>query len=1065
MSALIKILENTNEVGFCSRIVKLQGGKYEKTSKKDEKEKNIVNRPRKWLDYFNDIVKDELKDTNSNKYNIINNNSEIAIPLLKNHINCGLLLNNPFDFQLNAKNAWYEEKKKPIKELSKKNMYLNMQRGAFLRGKRIKNNKITFDDLIWDAKLKKYVNIRDHQFHKDVNNLHYTKQAYNELIHEKKNNILKKNNKNNVIEFKGQKQNASLKKHMDLKNNCPNKLGYQERDERIRNKNFWICGFNNCDRRNKKSNNKNVQIGDKRTYIDGDKNNYEHNYVHSPDENIIKKVFERDLSTIECEVENEIRFQSESIKNVLIKDKYDNIIMIQDKECGKIKLVANKNIEIGDVIFIEDCFLETSIDLDGLWATFNSLNNEQKIQLNYITEFININKNNKKKDIEKCHQNKNRYISYQDRAKSDYQNDYILDRPSNFEEKEEGNIYKHSFPNIGFSEDDVPKMDTEKINLTRVESSKADFFKRETTDDDQYINNLIKFESFTDILKNSFISPKDQNNILLFKKAYFISHSCFPNSSYCFMDNNKICFIAMRKINMYDEISISFINELYASIEYRKKKLSDIKNISCSCNRCLQIIDENSNILCSFCKYVYVKKIVDEQYKNAIETKNELLLANEKYKLGGQLAESFGVNTLGQTPKKTESVDNGNMQSKEINDNIYMSKINYSQSPNKRNNMSDNMQYLNINNYACQSESLKEYKEANEKNKYYKNQTYSDNLCEIVNDIKNNPSSFPEKINNYISLSAQGNNRICNNENRFEKDYHIFQKSDLLNSALLDNNSDDAKRKNEVQANYKLPKVSSLENNINLDSNLLDILNTKNVEEQIGYCKLHNNNTWKCDRCIENISEYSIPLSSEALFIKEYTIIKEKINNEKCDIESIISKIEKSLLYVIAILGKKHWLYAAFNYLIADLCFSLCNNNHIDCNGYNNSSRCKVHKKCDVPSKELLLKGFKSFHNFLDFIQINCPYTIHTDLVPLVLKFLIILIYTYNYESFYDFAKSGFLELIKQKYGAWDISYISLLYSFKICCEQINNSGPQNIKILFSLAELARINMNTNHFY
>lgn len=889
-----------------------------------------------------------------------------------------------------------------------------------------------------------------------------------------------------MIEFKEQKQNPFLESHMNLKNICPNKLDYQERDDRIRNNGFWLCGFNSCDRRNKKSNNKNVQIVGTHTYIGDDKkiedsrvnkNSCEQNYAHYSDENIIKNVFERDIRTIGYEVENEIIFQSESIKNALTKDKYDNIIMIQDKECDKIKLVANKNIEIGDVIFIEDCFLETSIDLNDLWKTFNSLNNEQKTQLNYITEFININKKNKKKDIEIYNQNKNsilkkhdqngdknRYISYQDRDRSNYESDYIIERLSNFREIKEGNTYKHNLSNIGSSEVYVPKMDTEKINSTIIESSKADFFKRKTTDDEQYINNLIKFEAFTDILKNSFISPKNKNNILLFKKAYFLNHSCFPNSSYCFMDNNKICFIAMRKINMYDEISISFINELYASIEYRKKKLSDIKNTSCSCNRCLQIIDENRNILCSFCKYVYVTNKIDEQYKKAMETKNKLLLENEKYNFGGQSVGSFGVNTLEQIPNKTKPVGNGNMQSEEVNDNIYMNNINYLKSANKRSNMFDNTTNIKINNYAYRSESLKGYKKENEENKYYKHQTYFGNMGEMTRGIKNDSGSSPENFNNYIPFSTQGNNRICNKENKFEKDDHIFQKSNLLNSALLDSNSDGTKRKNKMRPNYKLPKVSSLENNINLDSNLLDILNTKNVEEQIGYCKLHNNNTWKCDRCIENISEYSIPLSSESLFIKEYTIIKEKINNEKCDIESIISKIEKSLLYVIAILGKKHWLYAAFNYLIADLSFSLYNN-HIDYSDYNNCSCYKDHKKSDIPSQAILLKGFKSFHIFLDFIQINCPYTIHTDLVPLVLKFLIILIYTYNYESFYDFAKSGFLELIKQKYGPWDISYISLLYSFKICYEQINNSGTQNIKILFSLAELAKSNMSTNHFY
>lgn len=192
MSTLIKILENTSEFGFCSRVVKLQGGKYEKNSKKDERQKNIANHPRKWLDYFNDIVKDELKDVNSKKYDIINNNSEAIIPLLKNHISCGLLLNNPFDFKLNAKSAWYEDKKKIIKEQTKKNRYLNMQKDAFLKGKRIKNNKITFDDLIWDNKLKRYVNIRDQQCHKDVNGLQYTKQTYNELNHKKKKTIQKK---------------------------------------------------------------------------------------------------------------------------------------------------------------------------------------------------------------------------------------------------------------------------------------------------------------------------------------------------------------------------------------------------------------------------------------------------------------------------------------------------------------------------------------------------------------------------------------------------------------------------------------------------------------------------------------------------------------------------------------------------------------------------------------------------------------------------------------------------------------------------------------------------------
>ncbi|SOV25545.1 conserved Plasmodium protein, unknown function [Plasmodium sp. DRC-Itaito] len=80
-------------------------------------------------------------------------------------------------------------------------------------------------------------------------------------------------------------------------------------------------------------------------------------------------------------------------------------------------------------------------------------------------------------------------------------------------------------------------------------------------------------------------------------------------------------------------------------------------------------------------------------------------------------------------------------------------------------------------------------------------------------------------------------------------------------------------------------------------------------------------------------------------------------------------------------------------------------------------------------------------------------------LVPLVLKFFIICIYTGNYNTIYNLVTSGFLELIKQKYGSWDVSYICLQRAFKMCYDHMNNRKPVDRATILTLADIANNNI------
>ncbi|KAI4839341.1 SET domain protein [Plasmodium brasilianum] len=1195
MSKLSKIFENKNEIGFCSCVIKLQEKAVEENKCNDKKKKK--KKFRIWVDYFKDIVKDDLKGLNTPKLLDLKNNIELPRTVLKNK-HSDVLLYNPFDFDFGN----IKEKKKYISLKNKPNV-------SFLCKE--KKKKLTFDDLVWNSKLKKYVFSQESKYDKNGKNM--------KDMHIDNCGLFEKRNKS-CTGFYNSKEAVSTQGNMQLlqskqiylkggykrgglglklsvgeyhKGGLSKYVGTQAQTQTEAHEikcssapSSYIMGLQDSKiKENSKFKKENKNYGKE---------------FNRGSMDVTSKVFCNNIDETAENIKKAILSESAKLKNEIMEQKHDNILMIQDEKSCRVKIVANKKIEIGQVIFIEECLLETSILINDLWDTYNILNDDQKKNLDHISQLMNMGKNSgKRKD--------NKYIL---RGNSEKIN-------NTYHSMNDDSLYSNIQNDHGRKNSSTHKIFEEEISQNR--SFKWDGYQyeeRKNTIDlknNIFINNLMKFEAFTDILKNSFISPSDKSKIMLFKNGSFLNHSCFPNACYSFIEKNKICFLAMRTINMYDEITISITNELYASIEYRKRKLNEVKNFFCTCNRCLQIIDEESNILCSVCKYSYVSRKINQKYVASMKKINEKGVEDTLYECGqlkhetnsghvnlndvitnlcdsndhsndssflcildcpqkaehssdyladrrnkntqvrcnangvwvhsedrGHVCSSVGRGTATRAACCNKCKDkirscavsqNENYNGEISEDFIRPSEPYQSENENKLVSNSNNSYNNNNNNNGNKSYSINNNSHSNSNNSHSNsnnshsnsNNSHSNSNNSHSNSYKRElkwvpgmpPAEYSAFLRNQqidhlqkfmfkdIHKAQKVHNLKCKqgrecyvNHNKKKKTYltsllpsyemnnEKTQPKDIVYSNILcnclhmqlpigDTNFErkvsmptKSKRSNDMiktdvclennGMDKELLKILNFEKSINLDNNLVHLLSIKKEgEKKVGYCKFHNSGEWICDTCNDAIPECAIPLDSENYFIMEYKIVKEKISSNKFYFESIINKIEKTLLYIVAILGEKHWLYAAFNYLVADLCFSYYYNSISN----NSNNRNKINSL----KKEYLLKSFNSFNIFLYFIQIKCPHSIHTDLVPLVLKFLIICIYTCNYKTYYNFTRSGFLELIKQKYGSWDITYLSLLYSFKICYQEINNTISARRDILLMLAGMAKTNMLQCH--
>ncbi|SPJ10175.1 SET domain protein, putative [Plasmodium sp. DRC-Itaito] len=1129
-----KLLENKKEIGFCSCVIKVK----EKKGIEENKDINS-NNAKVWLEHFNDIMSEDMKNMMNNKnrlklhksLNLIN-----KLQLCNNRVGCkniNVLLNNPFGFDLN------KIVHKRIKEKENENNNNNFDDDKVNISTELSRNntKVSYDDYIWNNEMKRYMSLKEsqivYQFNGrnskrnktcfDIcNSSHHNRSMRDKMEILKSENLYINNNYDDNNRYNISLRNVNMNNNLSISKKKEESTIFNNNNNKEHAKTEAYLKIS--------SNKKKKQNITYDSNYENRLNNYNYHDVY------INQKEKKDV------LNNEIFNESYDIKYKTIQQNYNNILIIQDKNNKKAKIVANKKVEVGQILFIEHELLETAILFDDLWETFNMLNENQKKQIDYIihlkyykSEYDNITNINNNEPVikEDVYLEEKKYIPYRNdnNIYNHHRNKNIITNENVTVFKEFANNNNNSNSNNSNNNNNNSNSNNSNNNNSNNNNSNnnnSNIYKKSINNsrNDTFINKLMQFEKFTDVLKNSFISSSNRSKIKLFKHASFLNHSCFPNASYCFIDDKNICLLAMRTINMYDEITISLINELYTSIQYRNEKLNRIKNITCSCNRCLQIIDEERNILCAVCKYSYVSKKINKKYvsrimyqqkdfkenddKNEIDRKNqshnnnflkhntlnrgeidimnntpnyknkEIFDENNLYKYSNTTNynkthlkeyEYNNISDLGKNNIAAENIEGNIIYPSDITyanflNNSENSKIHNTDNINKSQNLLFGMKYKISQNKLDHAKKLDEisieqyiphnnksiHNICNNKNFCSTNENpYEFNKSKIELIIKNNikkrlyekdkiedPNMFNSE-NALLSATALYNNKNNNKHNN----KHNNKYSNIKNCACNNNNNTDIEENGCLtnnNINLNVIYNSHLPLSIKLKNNFLHILNVKNAEdEKIGYCKFVNNEEWICTICNNSISEYVMPLKSEYFFIIQYNTIKEKINTNNFELPLLISNIEETLSYIISILGEKHWLYASFNYIIADICFSLYTTNSLN--------------------KNYISTCFNAFYNFFYFIQIQCPQAIHTDLVPLVLKFFIICIYTGNYNTIYNLATSGFLELIKQKYGSWDVSYICLQRAFKMCYEHMNNRKIIDRSTILTLADIANNNI------
>ncbi|CAA9987370.1 SET domain protein, putative [Plasmodium knowlesi strain H] len=1068
--------DNPNEVEFCCRVIKWQGKNNEcKNNQRNERS------PKVWLDYYNDVVRDDLKDIKVNTLFNVKRDMLTKRVYPKNK-NSALLLHNPFDFSL---------KKKHNRNEGKSNSGV---KSAHCNVSTERKKKIFFEDFVWNNELKRYVKLeridgRQHKKHGE-----HAMQSGAPRQGANCGKSIRRSNScmgldNRAGPINNQTNGASQQKYTCLSGACAlatyqQKNGFAEIPEPpVEESNVRRCfypggaqkeysnghpgatpnGYPNDHPNGYPNDHPNGYPND---HPNGYPNDHPNGYPHerhrvdpiaarsagrlddrSADPSAFLAAYQRGYEGAEPrtytssnynaavatypnapttdvahriseELKTMILEKSQALKNDTMRNNHgENILMVQDEKTGRAKIVANKRIEIGQVIFIEECVLETSILLENLWDTFYSLDNDQKTKLDKICEYMNMGKENRRGTH--MHTGVSPRVAEEELPKLV---SILTDGSEHTTGKGGGNRTRLiSYCRSAENENEKCKRRIAHGTLTGSNfQDGGEEKKKKKSTKGNFVNDLIKFETFTDILKNSFISPKDKTKIMLFQYASLLNHSCFPNASYSYIDINRICFISMRTINRYEEITISLIDELYASIHHRRSKLNEVKNGTCFCNRCSQIIDEERHILCPLCKYSYVRKEIDLKslkngYHNGGTNATHLGDASEPSSVG---TFQGGVIQTRQTP--TQVISTGEKVGTPLGESL----PGYTRPTQKKIHLE--REEAKISYFSSQS--------VVEDTRYYSGTA---NKSEDIITKKN--MTKMEKDSEEPSM------RSISRTDKAELSKDIQKK--MPNARILPWEEDINNRNKVPGVKFNILKF---EQSLNIGNILMLIWNTQNERNEIGYCKFQNNEElWICDTCGEEVSSCALPVESEKNFTKEYTVLREIINNYQFDseysVDNILNTIERSLVYIIGILGEKHWLYASFNYLMADLCFSLC-----------------CYSSDESNWDRYLLKGFNSFQNFLWFIQTRSPHSIHTDLVPLVLKFFLVCIYTCNYKTLYEFARSGFLELIRQKYGPWNIPFICLHLSFEMCYAHINCTLPICREILLVLANMTRVRLFGN---
>ncbi|KAL8431532.1 hypothetical protein Efla_000578 [Eimeria flavescens] len=533
----------------------------------------------------------------------------------------------------------------------------------------------------------------------------------------------------------------------------------------------------------------------------------------------------------------------------------------------------------------------------------------------------------------------------------------------------------------------------QKAALEKLEGFASDLSKEEslwcilTARANKRIDLAKPFKLFFARIKRNAHGVPTQGRWAVYPKAAMVNHSCEPNVTYRNLDGLLVYF-AVRDIRPGDMITMTYVDQLYASAAFRSKRLQEIKCFSCACTRCKNMDEKERRMLCPTCRPVKLK-IVDpeaglptspaseevEEEKQQEEVKKEEKeeeVQSDAYSTQGELDSNKGG---GPVPSSEDEQLSEQAASEAESGSCAMSETGASASESVDAAGSD----LGEGVFAS-DEDTQGCSDSDSASNHGMQDGLSDGeprkLGTSSLDLKKKLGSAGSLTLSICTMEASGSKStewgpVASDEERSECSL------DGVEAAV------------EPSPSSKPPK---------------------------GYCQRDSDGTWVCYTCMGRFSDSELPIGMEAYFERLYLQLQTRFNlpttpQWTVDVGSLIKSIE-------VVLGTQHWLYAACNLLLAQLYLGQWAGGMI--------------------RDSIFDRSLQHAEAFISFVESTAREALHVDAAPLIASLLRVLLFNGRWSVFEQWVERGRLEFVKDCLGAWDETSVSFseAHKYLLACRE-----------------------------
>ncbi|CDJ33853.1 uncharacterized protein EMH_0056800 [Eimeria mitis] len=493
------------------------------------------------------------------------------------------------------------------------------------------------------------------------------------------------------------------------------------------------------------------------------------------------------------------------------------------------------------------------------------------------------------------------------------------------------------------------------------------------------------FKSFLAKMKRNAHGLPSTGRWGLYPKAAMLNHSCEPNVTYRNLEGLLVYF-ATRDISAGEEISMTYIDQLYASASFRSKRLLQTKCFTCKCARCGSMNDKERRILCPSCRPIKLK-IVDTQADRAA--------ASPPKDMGRDNNEKHG-DANGELKSDKQGEISGALINTDIEDTSAQAS---DEDSNKATLQSSDDEAERS---VASSEPAEEAAEAVMSDaEQLSSQTSdfggegslaSDELTRGSNDSSDTASNSdrsPVELSDCESKKSKrltGANKMKNDSGSLVLSIYAMNSCGSRSTEMGQSDSHSEEQTSRSISNAYSGSSVIMDGSLEVDA------------PPPRYCQRNSNGIWVCGSCRGRFTDDDMPIGMEDYFERLYLELQSKFNfpttpQWTVDVGSLIKSIE-------AVLGTQHWLYAACNLLLVQLYLGQWAGGTV--------------------KDSIFDRSLKHAEVFIKFVESTTREALHVDCAPLLASLMRVLLFNGRWSTFEEWVGKGRLETVKDCLGAWD---------------------------------------------